>query len=377
MFRKKGLIITIVLLFFVIIIATNLTKMGVIASGNNEKLVVKYEEARKKNISNTILISGVVRPASEQKVYLDSAKGSVDKVYVKVGDKVEEGDKLFLYNNKELTHQLEQAKIAKEKILVQLEQQNNNLKILKDKKSKIENEEGKKEIEAQINDIGYQIRINNLDYKQNEGIINNLQEEIHELHELSNINGIVKNVNSMTRSSAVEVPIVEIQKEGDFIISGALSEYEKYQLSEGQLVKVISKVEKGKFWKGKIESISDTPLSDLSISGNSEGDENISSYLYTVKLEDSTGLQNGYHVSLEVELNLKEGVIVIPNSSVIQNNEKQFVFVLTKENKLEKRLIETGIAQGKYIEVQKGLRENEKIIIRPTEDMESGMEVTY
>lgn len=55
---------------------------------------------------------------------------------------------------------------------------------------------------------------------------------------------------------------------------------------------------------------------------------------------------------------------------------RQYVFVATPENTLERRNVSTGADDGKYIEILSGLREGETVITSATKGLESGMKVT-
>ncbi|WRP06595.1 efflux RND transporter periplasmic adaptor subunit [Rossellomorea aquimaris] len=375
MFKNKWWITASIFLVFAILIVFNVVNRdSVSVTGTKDGVLVKTEKIKKKSISNTTLISGVVKPETFQGVYNNPEKGNLQELFVEAGDEVEVGEKLFSYNNDEIIYQLNQAEITRSKILIQLEQQNKQMKVLKKKISEVDNNEVKKELNSQLEDLEFQNRISNLDYKQSENEVKQLQQKKDSAYERSKIKGIVQNVNVDDRTPTNNNPIIEIESGNKYIIAGLLTEFEKYQLSEGQSVKVISKVEKDKSWSGKIEVIKNTPVSN-NLDANSETGSNVSYYPYIVKLDNDDGLENGFHVSLEVETNVSNDVLAIPNSSIVQNSEEEFVFVLVNENQLEKRKIETGLAADGFIEIKKGLKENEEIIVEPTEDMKSGMEV--
>ena len=57
-----------------------------------------------------------------------------------------------------------------------------------------------------------------------------------------------------------------------------------------------------------------------------------------------------------------EKVLVVPTIAITNRNGKQFVRILTDENKVERKDIETGISDGVYTEVKSGLDEGEQVI---------------
>ena len=66
--------------------------------------------------------------------------------------------------------------------------------------------------------------------------------------------------------------------------------------------------------------------------------------------------------------------LTVPLSAMSDN--RQFVFVETAENTLERRKISTGTDDGTYIEILSGLREGETVITSATKGLEDGMKVT-
>ena len=62
--------------------------------------------------------------------------------------------------------------------------------------------------------------------------------------------------------------------------------------------------------------------------------------------------------------------------AAMSDTGKQYVFVVTPENTLERRKVSTGADDGKYIEVITGLREGETVVTSATKGLEEGMKVT-
>ena len=62
--------------------------------------------------------------------------------------------------------------------------------------------------------------------------------------------------------------------------------------------------------------------------------------------------------------------------AAMNDTGKQYVFVVTPENTLERRKISTGADDGKYIEILTGLKDGETVITSATKGLEEGMKVT-
>lgn len=68
----------------------------------------------------------------------------------------------------------------------------------------------------------------------------------------------------------------------------------------------------------------------------------------------------------------------VPVEAIIDStdSERNAVFVVTSEEKIERRNIEVGADDGKYVEIISGLREGETVITSAAEGLEDGMKVT-
>ncbi len=62
--------------------------------------------------------------------------------------------------------------------------------------------------------------------------------------------------------------------------------------------------------------------------------------------------------------------------AAMSDTGRQYVFIATPENTLERRKISTGADDGKYIEILTGLKEGETVITSATKGLEEGMKVT-
>ena len=68
-------------------------------------------------------------------------------------------------------------------------------------------------------------------------------------------------------------------------------------------------------------------------------------------------------------------LLTVPLTAMIDSNRKA-VFVVTPENTLERRTVQTGSDDGEFIEIISGLKEGETVITSAAEGLETGMKVT-
>ena len=71
----------------------------------------------------------------------------------------------------------------------------------------------------------------------------------------------------------------------------------------------------------------------------------------------------------------KENTISLNKTAIIEKNGKNFVFVLNKNNKVEKREIKTGIRNDKQVEIIKGLSAGDCVVTTNLSRLRNGMSV--
>lgn len=83
-----------------------------------------------------------------------------------------------------------------------------------------------------------------------------------------------------------------------------------------------------------------------------------------LKVEDATSLRSGYSANATVKLEEAEGVVVIPESTLVFEGSDTYVYVLTDtvpKHIYEKRAVTTGISDGLRVEVKTGVDKNDVI----------------
>lgn len=67
--------------------------------------------------------------------------------------------------------------------------------------------------------------------------------------------------------------------------------------------------------------------------------------------------------------------LTVPLAALIDSGRNS-VFVVTPENTIERRAVETGVDDGNYVEILSGVKEGETVITSAAEGLETGMKVT-
>lgn len=338
--------------------------------------------AKEGSVASSVLLSGTVTAKNEQYVYFDASKGDLDEILVSVGDKVEEGQALVKYSSADAQAAYDAASRAVAKADRHIEELNKareNASAVP-ASPQVPTEAGLPEqaqaATSSVSSIDSQIS----DAKDNRADavaqLNKAQAQLDAATVLSTLEGTVVEVNrnvskSPTGNSQVVVHVVSNE---NLQVKGELSEYNLANLSVGQEVTFTSKVYQDKSWTGKISYISDYPKNNGEAANAALGGNTGSKYPYTVDVTSDIGeLKQGFSVSVEVKN--KSKAILVPLTSVVTENDKNYVWLVDDQKKAKKVEVTLGNADADNQEITSGLTDGAKVISNPTSSLEEGKEV--
>ena len=338
--------------------------------------------AKEGSVASSVLLSGTVTAKNEQYVYFDASKGDLDEILVSVGDKVEEGQALVKYSSADAQAAYDAADRAVAKADRHIEELNKARENASATPAspQVPTEAGLPEqaqaATSSVSSIDSQIS----DAKDNRADavaqLNKAQAQLDAATVLSTLEGTVVEVNrnvskSPTGNSQVVVHVVSNE---NLQVKGELSEYNLANLSVGQEVTFTSKVYQDKSWTGKISYISDYPKNNGEAANAALGGNTGSKYPYTVDVTSDIGeLKQGFSVSVEVKN--KSKAILVPLTSVITENDKNYVWLLDDQKKAKKVEVTLGNADADNQEITSGVTDGAKVISNPTSSLEEGKEV--
>ena len=338
--------------------------------------------AKEGSVASSVLLSGTVTAKNEQYVYFDASKGDLDEILVSVGDKVEEGQALVKYSSADAQAAYDAADRAVAKADRHIEELNKARENASAAPAspQVPTEAGLPEqaqaATSSVSSIDSQIS----DAKDNRADavaqLNKAQAQLDAATVLSTLEGTVVEVNrnvskSPTSNSQVVVHVVSNE---NLQVKGELSEYNLANLSVGQEVTFTSKVYQDKSWTGKISYISDYPKNNGEAANAALGGNTGSKYPYTVDVTSDIGeLKQGFSVSVEVKN--KSKAILVPLTSVITENDKNYVWLVDDQKKAKKVEVTLGNADADNQEITSGVTDGAKVISNPTSSLEEGKEV--
>ena len=338
--------------------------------------------AKEGSVASSVLLSGTVTAKNEQYVYFDASKGDLDEILVSVGDKVEEGQALVKYSSADAQAAYDAADRAVAKADRHIEELNKARENASAAPAspQVPTEAGLPEqaqaATSSVSSIDSQIS----DAKDNRADavaqLNKAQAQLDAATVLSTLEGTVVEVNrnvskSPTGNSQVVVHVVSNE---NLQVKGELSEYNLANLSVGQEVTFTSKVYQDKSWTGKISYISDYPKNNGEAANAALGGNTGSKYPYTVDVTSDIGeLKQGFSVSVEVKN--KSKAILVPLTSIVTENDKNYVWIVDDQKKAKKVEVTLGNADADNQEITSGVTDGAKVISNPTSSLEEGKEV--
>ena len=315
---------------------------------------------------------------------------TIKEIYVKEGDTVKVGDKLFAYDNDEAKLNLAQAEL-------ELERMENEIKAGEEE---IKNLEREKKSAAQSDKIEYTIQIQSqkatnkkteYEIKSQKAKVESLKKATKNSVVKSEMAGVVQKINESAISDAVDTEVssesddsvfMSILATGDYRIKASVNEQNQWTIEEGKAVIVRSRVDENAKWTGKISSMdTENPQS----SSNNEYSDSVdmttsSEYPFYVDLDSSEGLILGQHVYIEPDEGqdeTKEGIWLDSYYLMQEEDESYYVWAENMANHLEKRTVTVGEydeSLDKY-EILTGLTVEDYIAF-PEEGLKAGMRTT-
>ena len=339
--------------------------------------------AKEGSVASSVLLSGTVTAQNEQYIYYDASKGDLDEVLVSVGDQVSEGQALVKYSSTEAQAAYDAASRAVAKANRHINELNESRNTAAATPSLpqagLEGATGQAPaqssgsataaIDSQISDAR-DVRADA------EAQLEKAQAQLNAATVLSNVEGTVVEVNrniskSPTGNSQV---LVHIVSNDNLQVKGELSEYNLANLSVGQEVTFTSKVYPDKTWNGKISYISNYPKNNSEASTSVAGSNTGSKYPYTVDVTSEIGdLKQGFTVSVEVKSMSK--ALLVPITSIVMEEDKNYVWILDENQKAKKVEVGLGNADAENQEITSGLTDGAKVISNPTASLQEGKEV--
>ncbi|WP_064498394.1 efflux RND transporter periplasmic adaptor subunit [Bacillus safensis] len=361
--RKKIIIGSILIIVIGLFIGFNIAKNQAKPAST---AAIKTVKLTPKEITSTVMTPGTLSFFEEQFIYEEEEKGKLKEIAVKEGEKVKAGTPLLTYENKELELEEQQQALAVESSTLNLEQLQNRLSELEEKKAGVN-------IKSERDQLQLELKAAELEQKQAEISQEKVKAQIEDLTVHSKIDGTVISIEQEAGAGKAEErqPIIHIGHDKKMIVRGLISEYDAIKIKKKQKVKVTSDVIRGKSWQGVVKKVGTVPVQTAVETTSSD-----QTVQYPVEVEikgKKPEAKPGFKMIMEIQTDKRQAQ-TIPETAVKKETDGQYVYVVEK-NELKKVKVVIGETSGHDLEVTKGVKAEDQIIAHPTDDMYDGMEV--
>ncbi len=166
------------------------------------------------------------------------------------------------------------------------------------------------------------------------------------------------------------MPFMKVSGGGGFYIDGYVSELALGSVQLGQKVTVMD-WNSGMEYEGEVVELQPFPMEQEYYYYG--GSQNVSYYPYTVFVDESAMLQDGYYVSMTLQAGEGESGLYIENAYVLTEGASNYVYVRGEDGLLEKRQIRLGgMLWGQYSKVLGGLTAEDYVAFPYGKDVKAG-----
>ncbi|PVX52131.1 RND family efflux transporter MFP subunit [Balneicella halophila] len=329
------------------------------ATDQNNAVVVKIQKVSNEAKNNLLSVSGKVMPV-EYATLSTRSMGHVQKVYVKVGERVAKGKLLLSINNADLNAQKAQAEagISEAKAAFQ-----NAEKDYKRFKNLFEN---KSASQKELDDVTAQYNM----AKARLYAAQQMKEGVNAQFSYSNIrapfSGVItqKNVNAGDLANP-GMPLITMENPSKFEIIAMIPESEVAKVKKDQEVEILIKSINQKT-KGKVSVVS-------SSAQNTGGQ-----YLVKVALKEKPeALRSGMYATIyfPIKSGATTQMIAVPTSALVKQGELTGIYTVSQSNTAILRWLRLGQQLGDNVEVLSGLSADESYIISAEGKLYNGVKV--
>ncbi len=320
--------------------------------------VPEWTAAKEQNLRETMKTEGVTTPLEEQSIYYDERKGSFEGFMVKKGEEVTSGKTLFYYSTESYEDAIAVLKSERDSLENQLDALEDKWDDLNDihydtTRSVLDDELLINDYSVEIDLYQTEVEINRLEseIEKYDEQIASLDKKLPQLEEISDMNGVVKNINQDLSNPIITI----VSKES--MVKGMLSETEQSKIKPGMEVTVTLK-DSNKSYKGSIQEVSHFPEDEPKVKKESQ-------YPFTIVLDKRIdNLAHGTHVNVKIVRKEVLNAITVPYDSIKKNGKTKHVYVL-ENGKVKKQKVTTGLHVNSVQQIKKGLKEGEVLSMEP------------
>lgn len=321
-------------------------------SRQDDPIAVRTAEAKKGDIQGYISTNATIKSQNTRTYF--GRQGKINEVHVKVGDKVESGNPLLSYDTQEFELAVNQAQIQYENALLQrqeLDTQANSIQTAR---------EGKGLPEEKIQQADNAVRLAKLNLDAAKERLNTLGGRV-----TADLDGIVTEVNVLAGGTANPAqPAIVIQDLESLKAVATVGKYDANEIRVGQEAKIISRE---RVYDGEVSFVE--PVAKRS-PGPTGGETTLT---VEVEIKESNpDLTIDFDVETEILVAEANNVVKVPIESIKrEKGDRNFVYIIDGDRARE-REITPGLYSKDEVEVKKGVKVGERVILNPSASIVEG-----
>jgi len=331
-----------------------------VVEDNSPVISVKTNQVETNGNSPFLSVSGKIQ-ATNSADLSTRMMGYVNKVHVKVGDKVRKGQLLVSINNSDLQAKSAQvnAGITEATAAFNNAQKDYN----RFKNLFVDNSASQKEMDDMT--ANFEIAKARLE------ATNQMKNEVNAQFAYSNItapfSGTVTSKNVEAGNMANPgIPLISIETPGNFEVMTMVPETEISAIKKGTIVSVLVK-SINKTLKGKV--------AELSTSAKNTGGQ----YLVKIDLDKTdANILSGMFTTVQfpIERKATSKMVLIPTEAIVTNGQLSGVYTVSQSNTAMLRWLRLGRTFGNQVEVLSGLNSDESYIVSAEGKLFNGAKIT-
>ncbi|GAB6158510.1 efflux RND transporter periplasmic adaptor subunit [Desulfotomaculum varum] len=362
---------TIGLILCLLVLTASLTGCGQKTPPQEEKLVpVEITKSSTADLTHTLSATGEIIAAADVNV-MPKVTGRVEKVLVKVGDKVRQGQALLQLEGNETRHALEQAEAGLELAQANWERARQALKdaeinferskILYDAqaiaKSQLEQAESAL-VTAQSN-----LKVAAAQLKQAQATLHTTQDNYNNASLTSPIDGVVAGIHVDPGDTVTpQAPAVTVVQLANPKVKVYVSE------------NVVSSVKVGATVPVAINALHKT-VNGTVLSVAPRADAATRAFAVEIQLPNEQGeIKPGMVARLNLSTGTSAGVLALPVDAVMEREGRYYVFIV-EDGKAKEISVQVGVTSGDLVEIKNGLKVGQTVIVKGNRLVADGQRV--
>ncbi|HBG2019323.1 TPA: efflux RND transporter periplasmic adaptor subunit [Clostridioides difficile] len=358
-------------------------------------IAVSVQKAVGGEIENTNAFSGTTKVKDETAVTAQTV-GTVQEVYVKLGQNVRKGDELLSISSPDLENSVKQSKAALDLAKASyssttggsLEAQVNQAKTALDN-AKIQYDESQRNYDN--NKILYEQEVISLDqFKKIEFALEQSKQQLDSAQRSYDTvtsksipqakalakkqldqaqvsyNLAMSNLDKLTLTAPVDGTITAKNFDAKEMITQSQP---AFIISNPNILEVNLNVAESDIDKFKKDGNVEVIIEDQRILGKIDYVPSVvdpQTSLYPIKvLVNNTNNKFKAGMSAQVNLSVEKenGAVTVPKKAIFEEKEKKYVYIANKDNIAKKKLVQTGIVTEDKIEIKSGVSEKDTVVI--------------